>query len=138
MGANEFVHGVPTADPRHGQNGGRPQHVHNNTTGGDAIHNDGRANCQKGQQGYAYGVNRFRPADGSYDAYARATVDQPAPDDSIDFGPTFDTIDINGRGQGVGPLRVPAGQTFTREPGGTGMRLPQGGLPNKVQRTGTR
>ena len=137
MGANEFVHGVMAPDPvRNSQNGGRPQHVHNNTTGGDAIHADGRANCQKGQQGYAYGVNRFRPADGSYDAYARAVVDQPAPDPSVDFGPTFDRFDINGRGSGTGPLRVPEGQTFTRAPGGRAMQLPSGGLPNQVQQTG--
>jgi virulence factor Mce-like protein len=131
MGANEFVHGVPNANPaQNQQNGGRPQHVHNNTTGGDAVHPDGRANCQKGQQGYAYGLNRFRPA--GYDASARAVVDQPAPDDSIDFGPTFDKYDVNGRGQGTGPLRVPKGQTFTVGPGGTGAQLPSGGLPNKV------
>jgi virulence factor Mce-like protein len=132
MGANEFVHGVFTGtDPREQNNGGRPMHVHNNTTGGDAIHPDGRANCQKGQQGYAYGLNRFRPA--GYDAYARAVVDQPAPDDSVDFGPTFDKYDRAGRGQGLGPARVPAGETFTVGPGGNGAKLPSGGLPNRVQ-----
>ncbi|MCW2990206.1 MAG: hypothetical protein JWM73_800 [Solirubrobacterales bacterium] len=134
QGANEFVHGVANENPvEHAQNSGRPQHVHNNTTGGDAIHDDGSANCQKGQQGYAYGVNRFRPK--GYDAYARAAVDQPAPD-AANFGPTFDTFDINGRGQGVGPLRVPKGETFTRAPGGSAMQLPSGGLPNRVQETG--
>ncbi|MFL5846282.1 MAG: MlaD family protein [Solirubrobacteraceae bacterium] len=137
QGANEFAHGVKASDPaRAGANGGRPQHVHNNTTGGDAVHEDGTANCQKGQQGYAYGVNRFRPQDGSYDAYARASVDQPAQDESIDFGPTFDTYDINGRGVGTGPAKVTDTQTFTRAPGGRGMQLPSGGLPNQVQRTG--
>jgi virulence factor Mce-like protein len=136
MGANEFVHGVTSSDPRtqrdgQGANGGAPQHVHNNTTGGDAIHPDGRANCQKGQQGYAYGLNRFRPA--GYDAYARAAVDQPVPDDSIDFGPTWDRYDINGRGSGLNAARVPKGETFTVKPGGTGAQLPAGGLPNRVQ-----
>jgi virulence factor Mce-like protein len=132
MGANEFAHGVPSGNPvDDGNNGGVPQHVHNNTTGGDAIHPDGRANCQKGQQGYAYGLNRFRPA--GYDAYARSVVDQPVPDDSIDFGPTFDKVDRNGRGVGLGPTRVPAGETFTAHPGGTAQRLPSGGLPNRVQ-----
>ena len=137
QGANEFVHGVANPnDPRNNpaspaSNGGRPQHLHNNTTGGDAVHPDGRANCQKGQQGYAYGLNRFRPA--GYDAYARAVVDQPVPDDSIDFGPTFDKYDREGRGVGLGPARVPAGETFTVHPGGTAQQLPAGGLPNKVQ-----
>lgn len=134
MGANEFVHGVRT-NPAQGQNnGGRPQHVHNNTTGGYAIHPDGTANCQKGQQGYAYGLNRFRPK--GYDAYARAVVDQPLASEVPDFGPTFDTYDINGRGQGLQPNRVDPTQTFTRDPGGRAAQLPEGGLPNEVQRTG--
>jgi virulence factor Mce-like protein len=133
QGANEFVHGVAAPDPvRHGQNGGRPQHVHNNTTGGDAIHPDGRANCQKGQQGYAYSVNRFRP-DG-YDAYARASIDQPVYAPEPDFGPTYDTYDIHGRGQGLNRDRVYPTQTFRRNPGGRGMQLPSGGLPNQIQR----
>jgi virulence factor Mce-like protein len=132
MGANEFVHGVPAADPvRHDENGGRPQHAHNNTTGGDAIHDDGRANCQKGQQGYAYGLNRFRPE--GYDAYARAAVDQPLLDPATNFGPTFDTYDVHGRGQGTGPAQVAPTQTFTRVPGGRAAQLPSGGLPNRVQ-----
>jgi virulence factor Mce-like protein len=134
QGANEFAHGAPANPVQHSTNGGRPQHVHNNTSGGDAIHENGTANCQKGQQGYAYGVNRFRPK--GYDAYARAAVDQPVPDDSINFGPTFGKFDVNGRGVGLGPLRVPAGETFTRLPGGSAAQLPTGGLPNQVQETG--
>jgi ABC-type transporter Mla subunit MlaD len=132
-GANEFVHGVASANPQaHDSNGGRPQHVHNNTTGGYAIHPDGRANCEKGQQGYAYGLNRFRPP--GYDAYARTAVDQPIDAPTPDFGSTWDTYDINARGSGLNAARVPAGQTFTRDPGGTGAQLPSGGLPNKVQK----
>ena len=134
QGANEFVHGVAGDPIDHAKNGGRPQHVHNNTTGGYAIHADGRADCQKGQQGYAYGLNRFRPK--GYDAYARAAVDQPVFSDTPDFGPTFKTYDRNGRGHGLGPARVPAGETFTQNPGGTAQQLPSGGLPNKVQKTG--
>src|SRR3954466_7836575 len=43
MGANEFVHGVPNSNPiQHGENGGVPQFVHNNTVGGWAVHPDGR------------------------------------------------------------------------------------------------
>jgi hypothetical protein len=132
QGANEFVHGVPGDPVSHTKNGGRPQFVHNNTTGGDAIHPDGRADCQKGQQGYAYGLNRFRPA--GYDAYARASVDQPVFSDTPDFGPTFDKYDKNGHGVGLGPARVPAGETFTQTPGGNAVQLPSGGLPNKVQK----
>ena len=143
MGANEFVHGAVSnpQDPRTqrggpGANGGVPQHLHNNTTGGWAIHPDGRADCMKGQQGYAYGLNRFRPK--GYDAYARAVVDQPIFSDTPDFGPTFHTFDKNGKGSGLNPDHVPAGETFTLNPGGRaakldGGHLPEGGLPNKVQ-----
>jgi virulence factor Mce-like protein len=132
QGANEFVHGAVGDPVNNAKNGGRPQHVHNNTTGGYAIHPDGRADCMKGQQGYAYGLNRFRPK--GYDAYARAVVDQPVFSDTPDFGPTFKSYDKNGHGVGLGPDRVPAGETFTQNPGGTAVQLPSGGLPNQVQK----
>ena len=128
MGANEFVHGVGVQP----NNGGRPQFLHNNTTGGFAIHPDGTANCQKGQQGYAYGLNRFRPS--GYDAYRRAVVDQPKPDESIDFGSTHKTFDRQGRGSGRNAPRVPAGETFTQTPGGNADQLPSGGRDNLVEK----
>jgi virulence factor Mce-like protein len=144
QGANEFVHGVPDPNPvNHTKNGGDPQYVHQNTVGGMAIHPDGRADCMKGQQGYAYGLNRFRPK--GYDAYARAVVDQPIFSDSPDFGPTYahynTTPAHDGKGVGLGPSRVPAGETFTQTPGGPytedpGGTLPSGGLPNQVGATG--
>jgi len=131
MGANEFVHGVPSDNPiDHGNNGGTPQFAHNNTTGGWAIHPDGTADCMKGQQGYAYGVNRFRPA--GYDAYARDVVDQPQFNDYPNFGPTWAHYDKNGHGSGANTLRVPAGETFTQNPGGIAAPLPEGGRPNKL------
>jgi virulence factor Mce-like protein len=133
QGANEFVHGVPASTPvQHGQNGGVPQYLHNNTSGGDAIHADGTAKCIKGQQGYVYGLNRFRPGGAGYDAYRRAAVDQPLEDPKVTFGPTFAHFDKQGRGVGTGPTRVPAGETFTAEPGGTALKVPAGGLPNQV------
>ena len=134
MGANEFVHGVRSNPAQNQNNGGRPQHVHNNTVGGYAIHPDGTSNCQKGQQGYAYGLNRFRPK--GYDAYARAAIDQPLATETPDFGPTADTYSLAGKPQGLQPNGVDPTQTFTRDPGGRAAQLPQGGLPNKVQETG--
>jgi ABC-type transporter Mla subunit MlaD len=132
-GANEFVHGVPTGNPvQHGSNGGRPQHLHNNTGGDVAVHRDGRADCLKGQQGYAYGLNRFRPP--GYDAYARASVDAPAFSETPDFGPTYDHYDRQGHGIGLGPRHVPPAETFTTTPRGTAAQFPDGGLPNRVQR----
>src|SRR4051794_30321431 len=137
MGANEFVHGVNNPnDPRNNpasplSNGGVPQYLHNNTSGGWAIHPDGRADCMKGQQGFAYSLSRFRPK--GYDAYARAVIDQPTFTDTPDFGPTFKSYDKAGKGSGLGPARVPPGETFTQNPGGHAMQLPAGGLPNQVQ-----
>jgi hypothetical protein len=133
MGANEFVHGVAGDPVHHGQNSGRPQHVHNNTVGGYAIHPNGAADCMKGQQGYAYGLNRFRPA--GYDAYARAVVDQPVFSDTPDFGPTYHAYDRDRKPiGGLGPAGVPAGETFTMEPGGVAAQQPRGGLPNRNPR----
>jgi hypothetical protein len=131
QGANEFVHGVPTDNPlEHGNNGGSPQFVHNNTTGGLAITPDGKAYCQKGQQGYAYGVNRFRP-DG-YEAYRRDVIDQPLYDPNVQFGSTWAKFDRNGHGSGRSLSRVPEGETFTQTPGGIAAQLPEGGRPNKL------
>jgi ABC-type transporter Mla subunit MlaD len=131
QGANEFVHGVPSSNPvEHGNNGGRAQFVHNNTFGGYAIHPDGTADCQKGQQGYAFGLNRFRPA--GYDAYKRAVVDQPVFTDTPNFGPTHQYYDANRNGFGLSPAAVPPGETFTQDPGGSAAQLPTGGLPNQV------
>ncbi len=131
QGANEFVHGVPANPVQHATNGGSPQFLHNNTTGGTAVHPDGTADCMKGQQGYAYGLNRFRP-DG-YEAYRRAVVDAPVFDDFPDFGPSFAKFDKQGRGSGRNLARVPEGQTFSQDPGGLGAQLPSGGRPNETE-----
>ena len=43
------------------------------------------------------------------------------------LGPTYTQFDRNGKGVGLGPTHVPAGETFTDAPGGHGVDVPKGG-----------
>ena len=76
---------------------------------GAAINNDGTADCESGQRGYLSGnltvTGRFLDAEGNPFNLVRA------PHTPGSQGPTF-----------AGRARVPAGETFTREPQ-TGDRL---------------
>ena len=112
IGANEFANGV---DPKP-NNGGRPQFLHGNTWGNMAVDSGGNANCQAGQAGYLERGNGFSPYG---DRYEHAVVDTPPLDESA--GPNFATFDKNGKGSGATLSRIPQGQTFTPEPGGTGV-----------------
>ena len=116
LGANEYSHGREASDPST-----TPQDVHKQYYG-QAINSDGTANCQAGQQGYLNSANPFRDRNigGKGDVYKNAAVDGP-PSDSPSVGPTFDTFDRAGIGSGRSASRVPAGQTFTDRPGGTGV-----------------
>jgi phospholipid/cholesterol/gamma-HCH transport system substrate-binding protein len=113
MGANEFAHGGPVVAPI---NGGRPQILHFDDRGNRSITASGDAHCKAGQSGYMYRGNRFAP---DQQHYGRAVVDQPA--DSPRRGPTFKRYDKQGKGFGLNPDHVPAGQTFTNVPGGRGV-----------------
>jgi virulence factor Mce-like protein len=116
IGANEFVHGVPGV----GMNGGRPQHLHRNLWGNTAIEK-GEASCQTGQAGYLYAANKYGPHGKTYE---RAVVDTPTRADYPDFpriGPHFKTFNKEGKGSGTTRPRVPAGQTYTDDPGGIGV-----------------
>jgi hypothetical protein len=117
IGANEFVHGAPGV----GMNGGRPQQLHRNLWGNTAIMPNGDANCQTGQAGYLYSANKYSPHGNTY---KRAAVDTPTLADYPDaprIGPHFKTFNKEGKGSGTTRDHVPAGQTFTSEPGGTGV-----------------
>jgi hypothetical protein len=115
MGANEFVHGHDVRPV----NGGVPQHLHANTFGGQAVTPEGRANCQVGQQGYLHAANRFAK---DQRTYGRVVVDTPTREQhDLELGSTYRTYDREGNGQGRNLPRVPAGQTFTAEPGGRGV-----------------
>jgi hypothetical protein len=115
QGANEFANGKNVLP----NNGGVPQYLHNNFYG-DAVTPDGKANCTVGQQGYVYSSNPYDPT--SKHVYKRASVDHPFQDEPI--GPTYAQFDGNGRGVGLNPDHVPAGETFTSRPGGRGVDTP--------------
>ena len=112
MGANEPATGKGVTSPS-----AIRQYGHTNVMGANAIKEDGTADCTPGQQGYPYAGNRFDDTPDNF--YKRAVFDQ------LNFlfedgvkGPTFDSFDKNGKGIGLGPSRVPKGQTFTDMPGG--------------------
>ena len=126
QGANEFVTGRNLREP------GIRQFLHANFQP-HAVADDGRADCEAGQQGYAFRGNaRGNPF------YERTVVESTHDDSAQDFtglqGPTFDTYDRNGRGQGRNRDTVPEGQTFTRGPGGRGARVDPVALEELVGR----
>jgi virulence factor Mce-like protein len=111
--ANEFAHGKVSSTP------GAVQEFIHNAFMGNAVTDQGLANCQPGQQGYASAGNPFRDRSIPGDPYKHAFVDnirKPPPR----LGPTYATLDKQGHGQGLNADQVPAGQTFTATPGGLG------------------
>jgi len=124
LGANEFAHGVKD----NVRSEGVPQYLKATVFGNEAVRPDGRASCVVANGGYIYGGNRFQPKE--YNGrYTRAAVDSPTAEDyptyfgpprNLAFGPPYKRM-VNGTGEGLGPARVPAGQTFTNEPGGIGV-----------------
>jgi hypothetical protein len=113
IGANEFANGKDVKP----NNGGVPEYLHGNTWGNMAVDDQGRANCQAGNAGYLYKGNRFSPYGKRYE---RAVVDTPAYDNRP-IGPNYLQFDKSGKGSGLTPDHVPAGETFTTEPGGAGV-----------------
>jgi hypothetical protein len=100
-------------------NGGVPNYLHNNFYG-DAVTPSGAANCTIGQQGYVFSSNPYDPTPNH--VYRRVSVDHPYQDEPI--GPSFAQFDNKGHGIGLNPDHVPAGETFTSRPGGTGVDTP--------------
>ncbi|CAA9495384.1 MAG: hypothetical protein AVDCRST_MAG85-1443 [uncultured Solirubrobacteraceae bacterium] len=97
------------------------QYAHRNVNGANAIKGDGAADCTNGQQGYAYGANRYDTSKDRF--YKRAVVDvQNGFLESPVKGPTFRKFDKAGKGipGQLNRTRVPEGQTFTDIPGGRG------------------
>jgi hypothetical protein len=95
VGAQGAIH------PANGQNGG-PEFLHSQTYGA-AIDNSGQADCETGQRGYPKKLNYFDPHGRNLATDAHTPGDQ---------GTTF-----------KGRPRVPAGESFTRNPT-TGPQIP--------------
>lgn len=99
----------PAITPANGQGvlpGQTPQYLHAQPYGA-AVNDDGTADCEIGQRGYAYQVNEI--GDQSY----HIAIDPHTPGSQ---GPNYAKLDKQGHGHGLGPARVPEGETYTREP----------------------
>jgi virulence factor Mce-like protein len=120
-GANEFAHGE-------GSLPGSPRQDLHGTFYGPAVTPDGKANCAAGQTGYVMAANPYRDTSVKADPYRRAAVDRFEVSGGA-LGPHYAQLDENGRGVGLGPSRVPDGETFTDSPGGLGVDVPKGGTP---------
>jgi virulence factor Mce-like protein len=120
QGANEFVHGKGVVP---GVNGGRPQFLHSDVFGNRAVNPKGQADCQSAQAGFIQASNPYREQGIPGDPYRNVVVDTPTDQQYPNFpllGPTFKTFDKQAKGHGLNPTQVPAGETFTSEPGGLG------------------
>jgi hypothetical protein len=95
-----------------------PQNYHN-AINGAAITDTGLADCEAGQRGYIHGgplSNKFGNPKANIEVDAHTPL-------GYRHGSTFARL-VNGVGQGHGPDQVPAGETFTRNPGGIGAVAP--------------
>jgi hypothetical protein len=106
------------AFPANGQTDGHPgtpkEYLHAQPYGA-AVTNSGAADCEYGQRGY---INRSPNAPPGYN-----TATDPHNEVGYPAGPVYQYFDYTKGGQGLGPARVPAGETFTRDPGGVGAQL---------------
>jgi virulence factor Mce-like protein len=117
--ANEFAHGdIGSPEP-----GATPQQLHANFYG-SAVNEKGEANCEAGQQGYAFSANPFRDRSIPGDPYKNVSVDHPINPNGLRVGSTYAKLDKQGKGIGRNIDHVPAGQTFTPRPGGLGADTP--------------
>jgi hypothetical protein len=85
------------------------------------VTSDGQANCQAGQQGYMRGANPFTTL---RDPNYQRVVNDPPHSGTPNVGPTYQIFDSNAKGHGLNPSHVPAGETFTSQPGGLGALTP--------------
>ena len=113
-GANEFAHGKGALPGR------ADQYVHNNVYA-PAIDEKGNADCGAGQTGYIQAYNPLRDKSVKGDPY-QGEVTERFPT-SGRLGPTYAQFDKDGKGHGLNPDHVPAGETFTDRPGGHGVDI---------------
>jgi hypothetical protein len=86
---------------------------------GSAILPNGQADCEAGQQGYPSAGNSLTELKDVN--YKHVVADLNHTKDAS--GPHYQRYDVNGKGVGLGPARVPAGETYTDQPGGTGAQI---------------
>ncbi len=113
-GANEFAHGEGELP------GNAEQWVHNNVYG-PAVNSKGEADCGAGQTGYIQAYNPLRDKSVKGDPYQGAVTERFPIQGRL--GPTYAQVDKNGKGIGLNPDHVPAGETFTDRPGGHGVDI---------------
>ena len=94
---------------------GDPQFLHI-AAYANAIDHEGNADCEGGQQGYPNAANKHTQL--KHVNYQHVVADPNHYE--TDEGPTYKRFNRDGKGEGLGPARVPEGQTFTSEPGGRG------------------
>jgi hypothetical protein len=125
QGAAHPVNGgaMPNSEPPLTQPPGVAQAspVYHDSINGSAVTNNGLADCETGQRGYLNGSIPISNKFGS-PPYQHVVVDAHPPL-GYRAGPTFAHV-VNGNGVGLGTDKVPAGETFTREPGGLGAVAP--------------
>jgi virulence factor Mce-like protein len=111
QGANEFAHGDGSLP------GNADQWLHGNVYG-PAVDKDGNADCGAGQTGYIQAYNPLRDKSVKGDPY-QGVVSERFPVRGR-LGPTYAQFGKDGKGIGLNPDHVPAGETYTDRPGGHG------------------
>jgi virulence factor Mce-like protein len=111
QGANEFAHGDGSLP------GNADQWLHGNVYG-PAVDAQGNANCGAGQTGYIQAYNPLRDKSVKDDPYQGVVAERFPVRGRL--GPTYAQFGKDGRGIGLNPDHVPAGETFTERPGGHG------------------
>jgi virulence factor Mce-like protein len=111
QGANEFAHGDGSLP------GTAEQWLHGNVYG-PAVDAHGNANCGAGQTGYIQAYNPLRDKSVKGDPYQGVVAERFPVRGRL--GPTYAQFGKDGKGIGLNPDHVPAGETFTERPGGHG------------------
>jgi virulence factor Mce-like protein len=102
---------VTAANGENVQPGGVKQYLHAQPYG-RAVDPQGNADCEDGQRGYLNGPEAKALPPNKRERFSHLVLDPRTPGDQ---GPVYDQI-VNGQGVGLGPSRVPAGETFSAEP----------------------
>jgi virulence factor Mce-like protein len=121
-GQNNSLSNQESAFPANGDSGGKPgqplEYLHAQPYGA-AVTNSGAADCEAGQRGY---IDRTAVPEAAGTKYTHV-INDPHNPVGYPAGPNYLYQDQAGKWQGFAPSHVPAGETFTRDPGGLGAQL---------------